>query len=68
MNGYISRKSMKVALSGGSKAGSLSRAFPKPWDVIKSMNSDDVLGWKKEGGSVGSGQVVHLSGARPAGE
>jgi hypothetical protein len=25
------------------------------------------LGWKKEGGSVGVGQVVHLSGARPAG-
>jgi hypothetical protein len=26
-----------------------------------------VLGWKKDIGSGGSGQVVHLSGARPAG-
>ncbi|KAF2027217.1 hypothetical protein EK21DRAFT_114985 [Setomelanomma holmii] len=68
MNGYISRKSMKVALSGGGKPGSIIKAFPIPWEVTKSKNSDDVLGWKKDGGNVGSGQVVRLSGARPAGE
>ncbi|KAH7091060.1 hypothetical protein FB567DRAFT_263583 [Paraphoma chrysanthemicola] len=68
MNGYIARKSMKVALSGGGKLGSLGKAFPTPWAVIKSKNKDDVPGWKKDGGSVGAGQVVHLSGARAAGE
>ena len=68
LNGYISRNMMKVALSGVNKRGGADNAFPKPWEVVKSRNSDDVLGWKKEAGGLGSGQVVHLSGARPVGE
>ncbi|KAF1916237.1 hypothetical protein BDU57DRAFT_224195 [Ampelomyces quisqualis] len=67
LNGYISQKSSKVAVSGINKPGGVRNGFPLPWEVIKSKNTNDVLGWKKEGGSVGSGQVVHLSGARPAG-
>jgi hypothetical protein len=67
LNGYISQKSNKVAVSGVNKPGGVRNGFPQPWEVIKSKNTNDVLGWKKEGGSVTSGQVVHLSGARPAG-
>jgi hypothetical protein len=67
LNGYISQKISKVAVSGINKPGGVKNGFPVPWEVIKSKNTDDVLGWKKEGGSVGVGQVVHLSGARPAG-
>ncbi|KAH8727881.1 vitamin-D-receptor interacting mediator subunit 4-domain-containing protein [Phaeosphaeriaceae sp. PMI808] len=68
LNGYISQKSMKVAVQGANKPGGVRNGFPPPWEVIKSKNSDDVQGWKKEGGSTGLGQVVHLSNARAAGE
>ena len=68
MNGYISRTSMKVALSSVTKKGGVDNAFPNPWLNAKSRNTDNVLGWKKDVGSVGGGQVVHLSGARPVGE
>lgn len=67
LNGYISQKLNKVGLQGMNKPGGLNNAFPPPWHIIVSKSKDDVLGWKKEGGGVGSGQVVHLSGARPAG-
>jgi hypothetical protein len=67
LNGYIHQKSNKVAVSGVNKLGGVDNGFPRPWEVIKSKNSNDVLGWKKDIGSGGSGQVVHLSGARPAG-
>lgn len=68
LNGYISQKSGRVAVSGAAKpGGALVNGFPKPWNVIKSKNTDDVPGWKKESGNVGQGQVVRLSGARPAG-
>jgi hypothetical protein len=67
LNGYISEKSNKIAVSGVNKPGGVRNGFPPPWEVIRSINKDDVPGWKKEGGSASSGQVVHLSGARPAG-
>jgi hypothetical protein len=67
MNGYISQKLNRVGLSGIHKPGGVRNAFPPPWHIIVSKSTDDVLGWKKEGGNVASGQVVHLSGARPAG-
>jgi hypothetical protein len=67
MNGTISQRTNKVGLSGIHKPGGLNNGFPPPWKVIKDKNHDNVLGWKKDGGNVGSGQVVHLSGARPAG-
>lgn len=66
MNGYIARTSAKVVLAGMNKG--IDHGFPKPWEVVRSRNSDDVQGWKKDGGNVGGGQVVHLSGARPVGE
>jgi hypothetical protein len=68
MNGYVSRTSMAVALSSVTKKAGLDNAFPNPWVNAKSRNTDDVLGWKKEAGNMGAGQVVHLSGARPVGE
>lgn len=67
LNGYISQKSNKVAVSGINKPGGVRNGFPQPWEVVKSKNSTDVLGWKKDGGTASSGQIVHLSGARPAG-
>jgi hypothetical protein len=67
LNGYVSQKSGKVAVSGVNKPGGVKNGFPQPWEIVKSKNTDDVLGWKKDGGTASSGQVVHLSGARPAG-
>lgn len=68
VKGYISQQHNRVAVQGATKAGgALGFGFPRPWDVTRSRNSNDVLGWKKESGSEGSGQVVRLSGARPAG-
>lgn len=68
LNGYISHKTAKLAISGARRSGgALIHGFPQPWQVIKEKNRDDVLGWKRDGGSDGQGQVVRLSGARPAG-
>jgi hypothetical protein len=67
LNGYIHQAFNKVALSGVNKAGGVRNGFPCPWEVIKSKNTDDVLGWKKDVGTGDSGLVVHLSNARPAG-
>lgn len=69
LNGYISQKTAKLAISGARRPGGVLRhGFPRPWQVVKEKNGDDVLGWKKEVGNQGGGQVVRLSGARPAGE
>ncbi|KAL6707574.1 hypothetical protein ACN47E_003923 [Coniothyrium glycines] len=66
--GYISQKSQRVAVSGARRPeGALAYGFPQPWQVIQDKSKGDVLGWKKEGGSDTQGQVVRLSGARPAG-
>ncbi|KAF1848410.1 uncharacterized protein K460DRAFT_277822 [Cucurbitaria berberidis CBS 394.84] len=68
LNAYISPKTAKLAISGARRpGGSLKHGFPQPWQVIKEKNSDDVLGWKRDSGSQAQGQVVRLSGARPAG-
>jgi len=68
MIGYVTRTSMKVALANVTRKGGVDNAFPNPWVNAKSRNTEDVLGWKKDAGNVGGGQIVHLSGARPVGE
>lgn len=68
LNAYISQKSQRLAISGARRPeGPLKFGFPTPWQVIQSKNSNDVLGWVKEAATQGQGQVVRLSGARPAG-
>jgi hypothetical protein len=68
LNGYIAQEIGKVAIIGASKpGGAIMHGFPTPWEVAKSRNSDDVLGWKKDDADLG-GQVVILNNARPAGE
>ena len=68
LNGYISQKTQKLAISGARRPGGpLRHGFPPPWQVVREKNSDDVLGWKKEGGTQGLGQVVRLSNVRAAG-
>ncbi|KAF1942511.1 hypothetical protein EJ02DRAFT_402370 [Clathrospora elynae] len=66
LNAYISQARQKLAISGA-KRGDTKLGFPIPWEVLKSKNSDDVLGWKREAGTEGQGQVVRLSNAAPAG-
>lgn len=67
MKGYISQGAKKVAIAGTNKpGGALKFGFPKPWDVNRKNNTDDVPGWVQEPVK-GGGQVVRLSGARAAG-
>lgn len=74
LNGYISPKSAKLAISGARRPGGpLKHGFPLPWHniVLKNQGEEkkdpEVLGWKREGGTGGQGQVVRLAGARAAG-
>jgi hypothetical protein len=71
LSGYISQTRTKLAINGVKKYG-VSAGFLPPWEVSKAMNleknpKEEVLGWKKEVGTGGSGQVVRLSNAAPAG-
>lgn len=67
--GYISHQTQKLAISGARRpGGALKNGFPTPFGVIKSKNSDNVLGWKKEAGGSTQGQVIRMSGAKAAGE
>jgi hypothetical protein len=67
--GYISHQTQKLAISGARRpGGALKNGFPTPFGVIKSKNSDNVLGWKKEAGGNAQGQVIRMSGAKAAGE
>lgn len=67
--GYISHQNQKLAISGARRpGGALKNGFPAPFGVIKSKNSDHVLGWKKDAGGSTQGQVIRMSGAKAAGE
>jgi len=73
LNGFISHKLKKFGIQGARQKGALQAGFPNVWEVVKSRNSDEVPGWKKEtaptvlGQTLGPGMVVNLSGARPVG-
>ncbi|KAF2703156.1 hypothetical protein K504DRAFT_444386 [Pleomassaria siparia CBS 279.74] len=70
LNGFISHKSKRFAITGARKAGSaLLAGFPNIWEVISKRKSQDVHGWRKQALSDtgGGGGVIRLSGARPAG-
>ncbi|KAJ4366532.1 hypothetical protein N0V95_000198 [Ascochyta clinopodiicola] len=67
--GYISHQTQRLAISGARRpGGAVKNGFPAPYGVIKSKNSDDVLGWKKDAGGGTQGQVIRMSGAKAAGE
>lgn len=67
--GYIDHASGRLAISGARRPGGAAQnGFPAPFSVIKAKNSDNVLGWKKDSGSGGQGQVIRMSGAKAVGE
>ncbi|KAF2477764.1 uncharacterized protein BDR25DRAFT_249957 [Lindgomyces ingoldianus] len=75
MNGFISHKQKRFAITGARRAGSAVKAgWPNFWNVIVGRSSDEVMGWRKDtmgsggGGSFGPGRVVRLSGVKAAGE
>lgn len=69
LNGFISHKSKRFAITGARKAGNALKAgFPNIWEVISKRKSQDVPGWRKEALSeAAGGGVIRLAGARPAG-
>lgn len=67
--GYIDHGTRRLAISGARRpGGAVKNGFPAPFGVIKSKNSDNVLGWKKDAGGSTQGQVIRMSGAKAAGE
>jgi nuclear mRNA export protein PCID2/THP1 len=74
MNGYIARSMHRFAIAGArGKAGALpSQAqaavvgFPSPWSVVKKVSKPQKQR-VVNGARFGSGNVIRLSGARPAG-
>lgn len=68
LQGFISHRNKKFAITGARRAGgALKAGFPNIWDTIARREGVDVQGWKKDLGDGGSGNVVRLAGARPAG-
>ena len=67
--GYIDHASRRLAISGARRPGGAAQnGFPAAYQVIKSKNTDNVLGWKKDAGGNAQGQVIRMSGAKAAGE
>ena len=74
LNGFLSHKQQKYAITGSkTKGGPLAAGFPVVWEVIKKKAEAEgqgaVPGWKKDSGvraagGVGPGMVIKLSGAR----
>lgn len=74
LHGFISHSSHRFAITGAKNASPLQVGFPRVWDVLSARADKEVPGWVREekkgptfGGKFGSGMVVNLSGARPAG-
>jgi hypothetical protein len=67
--GYIDHASGRLAISGARRPGGAAlNGFPAPFSVIKSKNGEEVLGWKRDNGAAGQGQVIRMSGAKGVGE
>jgi hypothetical protein len=67
MNGYISHRLRKFAVSGTRNRPALLAGWPCVAEVLRERHKDDrVPGWKREEGAAG-GMVLHLSSAAPAG-
>lgn len=67
--GYIDHASGRLAISGARRPGGAAlNGFPAPFGVIKSKNGEEVLGWKRDNGAAGQGQVIRMSGAKGVGE
>ncbi|KAF2760036.1 hypothetical protein EJ05DRAFT_537209 [Pseudovirgaria hyperparasitica] len=82
LNGYMSHRGKKLALSGARReGGALKNGFPPVYAALVARCDADVPGWKRDeavvanggrgaGGGAqrfGPGMVVNLSGARPVG-
>ncbi|KAK8183373.1 hypothetical protein IWZ00DRAFT_459138 [Phyllosticta capitalensis] len=72
LNGFISHKQSRFAITGAKKKGALAAGFPNAWEVIKSKNPDDVPGWKQQSAAQGANgfggaRVVRLAGAAAVG-
>ena len=71
LNGYVHRATRKFALQGGrGQAGGIPNqseaavaAFPNVWQVVKKANTSKGI----TNGVAGPGQVIRMTGARPAG-
>jgi hypothetical protein len=67
MNGFMSRKQSKFAVSGAKKKPVLQAGWPQVWETLSApRKGDKVVGWKKEYGVVG-GMQIRMSSAGAAG-
>lgn len=58
LNGFVSHKQLRFAITGAKKRGALVAGFPKVWEVVRSRSDDEVPGWKKEQARRVFGRVV----------
>ncbi|KAF2417524.1 hypothetical protein EJ08DRAFT_599955 [Tothia fuscella] len=68
LNGFISHRLLKFAITGARNKPALQVGFPNVWQTILARSDDDVPGWKKDDG-IGPflGGEVRLSGLREIG-
>lgn len=66
LNGFLSHRQLKFAITGAKKSTALVAGFPNVYQTIISRYNESVPGWVKErkplGGAFGPGKVVNLSG------
>lgn len=72
LNGFLSHRQLKFAITGAKRSTALIAGFPNVYQTISGRHGTDVPGWVRKrapaGGAFGPGRVVNLSGiARPAG-
>jgi tetratricopeptide (TPR) repeat protein len=67
LNGFISHRTKRFAITGARRTGgALNAGFPNIWQVISGKHDDNVPGWRIHELTSG-GNVVRLASARPAG-
>lgn len=57
LNGFISHKQLRFAITGAKKKGALAAGFPNMWEVIKSRSDDEVPGWRRDEAPQAFGRV-----------
>jgi hypothetical protein len=67
LNGFISHRLKKFAISGARLKPALQAGFPNVWETISKNCDDEVPGWKKEERAFGAGMVFNLSGVKGVG-
>ncbi|KAF1816307.1 hypothetical protein P152DRAFT_388749 [Eremomyces bilateralis CBS 781.70] len=49
LNGFVSHRQLRFAITGARQKGALAAGFPPPWETFEGrLELDDVPGWKKE--------------------